>query len=139
MLSTTSQYALRALSCLAGNPDSVTLGRDLSARTGVPATYLAKIMLALRHAGIVTATRGSHGGYCLARPPSSIKLMEVVELFEGESARPRCLLGHADCSDRHPCPAHALWKDVRAHYIAFLEQTSVADISKQQRRAHSHR
>src|SRR5512146_2480750 len=93
MLSTTSEYALRALAQLAqlSRGDSV-LGRDLAQATGVPPKYLAKIMLALRNAGIVMATRGTGGGYMLLRPADAIHLIDIVQVFEGPALWPRCVL-----------------------------------------------
>ena len=70
MVSTTSQYALRALLALARLPKGEpALGRQLAAREGIPHNYLAKILKELNSAGIVSATRGIGGGYRL--PPTS--------------------------------------------------------------------
>src|SRR5690349_4716071 len=64
MLSTTSEYALRALTRLAAAPDGESmLGRDLAEQAGIPANYLSKIMWTLGNAGLIDATRGNHGGY----------------------------------------------------------------------------
>lgn len=131
MLSATSEYALRALTRLAQLPRSDgILGRDLAKSTGVPQQYLAKIMLALRNAGLVLATRGTGGGYMLLRPADAIHLIDVVSLFEGPSTWPHCLL-RADhkCSSASPCPAHAHWGKVRDGYLEFLERTTLNDIS----------
>lgn len=131
MLSTTTEYALRALTFLARTPHGqAVLGRELAERTGIPAKYLAKVMLSLRNAGLVAATRGTGGGYCLLRSAEGIYLMEVVEIFEGGGARPQCLLGiNAQCSEAHPCTAHPAWRDVRRGYIEFLEATTVQEIA----------
>ena len=131
MLSTTSEYALRALAFLARTPrGQVVLGRDLAERTGIPSKYLAKVMLSLRHAGLVTATRGTGGGYSLMRMPESIHLMQVVEIFDGPAARPQCLLGmNSQCSEARPCSAHQAWRDVRRAYVDFLEGTTLREIA----------
>lgn len=130
MLSTTSEYAIRALIHLASAPmNQAMLGRDLSKRADVPPTYLSKIMLVLRNAGYVNATRGTGGGYELGRHADKITLMEIVELFEGPCARPRCVLGLGECSDQSPCSAHKYWKEVGRQYIDFLKTTTLADIS----------
>ena len=79
VLSTTSEYALRALLLLAQSPpEQVVLGRDLAAGARIPPRYLSKIMLALRRAGLVSANRGTGGGYSLLRPAAAIHLVEVV-------------------------------------------------------------
>ena len=131
MLSTTTKHAIRALVVLAESDDvTATLGRDLADRANIPANYLSKILLDLRKAGLVDATRGSGGGYKLAKPADRIALVAVVEVFEGVLARPACLLGcDHPCSDETPCSAHSLWREVRQTYISFLETTTLADIA----------
>src|SRR5512133_3347436 len=58
MLTATAEYALRALTQLARlSRNQVMLGRELATSTGIPPKYLAKVMLALRNAGLVLATR----------------------------------------------------------------------------------
>lgn len=131
MLSTTSQYALRALTKLAGQPPSQPmLGRDLAAQADLPANYLSKILLSLRNAGLLATTRGSGGGYRLERKPSEIRLIEVVEVFDAPRAKPDCLLGEGECSDDEACSAHHAWKQIRQNYISFLETTTLAEISQ---------
>lgn len=135
MLTTTSKYALRALVALTDThaPDYLP-GRTLSETIDVPANYLSKVLGALAAAGLVQAVRGRGGGYRLARPAAEISLMEAVEVFEGFRSRPSCILGiHDVCSDDVPCSAHASFRDVRARWIAFLEETSVADTARMER------
>lgn len=131
MFSATSEYALRALSCLARAPEGqALLGRELSLLAAVPANYLAKILHDLKRSGIVDATRGSGGGYRLARPATAIHLIEVVETFEGSRESAACLLGGGRvCSDLDPCPAHAKFHQVRKAFLDFLENTTLAEIS----------
>lgn len=131
MLSTTSEYALRALTRLAQLSRGETiLGRDLARDAGVPQQYLAKIMLSLRNAGLVLATRGSRGGYMLLRPADAVHLIDVISLFEGPSTWPHCLLRMGrECSAKNPCAAHDHWGKVRDGYLEFLEQTTLDDIS----------
>lgn len=131
VLSTTAEYALRALIALADEPDRATLGRDLAASSGVPANYLSKILLDLKKAGFVQAVRGTGGGYRLGRPPAEVHLMEVVECIDGSAARPGCFLaGSNACSDSDPCMAHDRWAVVRDQYVAFLESTTLEDVSE---------
>ena len=130
MLSTTSQYALRALVRLAAEPDgAAVLGRDLAKECDIPANYLSKLLWQLRNAGLVSTARGSGGGYKLERPAREIRLMDVVEVFEGLRNRPTCLLGKGECSDADACSAHHAWKKVRKTYLEFLDANTLADIA----------
>ena len=117
MLSTTTEYALRALAHLAHQPrGSALLGRDLAQAVGIPANYLSKVLLTLRNAGLVDTMRGCGGGYRLRKPADEIHLIDVVELFEETSrTQPNCFLQHSrPCSNSAPCPVHSAWSDLQA-------------------------
>ena len=131
MFTTTSEYALRALTVLAAVPrGTAMLGRDLSRHTGIPGSYLTKIMLAMRNAGLVGAARGNTGGYWLIRSADAIHLIDVVQVFEGVELRRRCLLWPGrECSESQPCSAHSAWKGLRTEYLNFLERVTLAEIS----------
>lgn len=130
MLSTTSQYALRALSHLAAHSGEPVLGRDLAESVEIPANYLSKVLLTLRNAGLVETTRGSGGGYRLGRPAAEIHLIDVVELFEETSrTKPSCFLGRTRaCSESTPCTAHDAWRGLQTGYLQFLISTPLAVI-----------
>lgn len=40
-------------------------------------------MLVLKRAGLVVSTRGKEGGYALAKHPSDVSLLEIIETLEG--------------------------------------------------------
>ena len=91
---------------------------------------LSKILLELKKGGLVQAVRGTGGGYRLGRDAGDIRLIEVVELIDGEATRPGCLLsGGNACSDIEPCLAHDRWAAVKEAYVGFLETTTLEDIS----------
>src|SRR5574340_3535 len=128
MLSVTVQYALRALSVLAGLPEgSFVLGRDLAKQAHIPANYLSKILWTLGGEGIINATRGSGGGYRLQRAPGEIRLAEIVALFERNRSSRSCLLDSQKiCSDANSCTAHRAWQEVGDAMTRFLETTTLA-------------
>ncbi len=132
MLSTTAEYALRALTHLARQPrGTVLLGRDLAKAADIPANYLSKILVALRNAGLVDTSRGAGGGYRLRKSAGEIRVIDVVELFEGVSReRQACFLHHQKpCSESSPCAAHAVWRDLQAAYVAFLASTPLSALA----------
>lgn len=130
ILSASATHALRALAFLAARPaGEAVLGRDLARKVGIPAHYLAKVLATLARAGVLSASRGAKGGYRLARPAARIKLLEVVEPFEGKRSRPGCLLRPGKpCRASGACSAHAAWSGVKEGYVDFLERTTVKDI-----------
>jgi Rrf2 family iron-sulfur cluster assembly transcriptional regulator len=131
MLSATAEHAVRALMQLAllGRECAVT-GRQLSSQAGIPPNYLSKILALLNHAGLITATRGSRGGYQLLKRPEQISLTEVVNLFDSPRWRRRCFLdcGH-DCEESANCAAHLAWRDCREVFERFLDSTTIASLA----------
>ena len=69
MISQTSEYALRAVVCLAQNPDKPHTTVKIAKWTKVPEHYLSKVMLALAKHEVVYSKKGLHGGYMLAHEP----------------------------------------------------------------------
>ena len=61
--------------------------RDIASEADVPRKFLELILLELKHARIVESARGSNGGYQLRRPPSQIRLSEVIRLIDGPLAQ----------------------------------------------------
>ena len=82
-LSKGSLYGLCAAMELAATVDDrpLTAGR-VARRYRVPSAVLAKVFQQLVHSGIAVGTRGSGGGYRLARDASSITMLDVIEVFQ---------------------------------------------------------
>jgi len=129
MLSSTSDYALRALLVLAQASDGRPLRADQIAHaTGSPANYLAKTLNALAKAGLVTSTRGPFGGFVLAVPAEELTVARIIDCFDEPRPQTRCLLGNAPCDLRHPCAAHHRWTALKAARRDALADTTVADL-----------
>ncbi|MBX3315725.1 MAG: Rrf2 family transcriptional regulator [Phycisphaeraceae bacterium] len=108
MISQTTEYALRAVVHLAAHTETDPVrAKDIAESINVPTGYLQKILRMLCKHGVLTASRGSSGGFNLARPPESITVLDVLNASDGELPRiNRCPLGlpcHADL-----CPLHRL-------------------------------
>lgn len=132
IFSTTANHALRAAALLAAQPaGEAKLGRDLAREVGLPTDYLSKVLAQLARAGVLSASRGVRGGYRLARPAKEIRLIEIVEPFEGKRVRPGCLLRPTlPCREDGACSAHGAWSEVKVAYTKFLETTTLADIGE---------
>ena len=129
MLSSTSDYALRAILALAQADTSRPMRADEIARvTGAPANYLAKTLNALGKAGIVTSARGPRGGFTLALPAGELTLARIVDCFDEVRPATQCLLGTRKCDARHACRAHERWTAVQQSRRAALAETTVADL-----------
>jgi len=46
---------------------------EIAADEDLPRAYLEQLVMSLRDAGLVTSTRGAHGGYAVARQPAGVR------------------------------------------------------------------
>ena len=129
MLSSTSDYALRAVLVLAGDSQQRPLRADeLAHATGAPRNYLGKTLNALAKAGVLRSARGPQGGFSLAIPAESLTLARVIDCFIEPRPHSQCLLGNRPCDAKNPCSAHTLWSAIREKRRDPLASTTVADL-----------
>lgn len=131
ILSRTSQYAVQALIYMATQPvASPVLNKDIAAKLGVPAPYLAKILQNLARGNLLFSFRGRLGGFCLRESGDKINLMQILLLTEGPMFTQSCLLGLTECSDETACPLHARWIPVKKKIMDLLQDTTLDKLAK---------
>jgi Rrf2 family protein len=105
MLSKTAEYALRAVVCLGGLDPGIAASADvLAGRTKVPRSYLQRVLQDLAAANLVRSRPGPGGGYELARNPSEITILDVVNAVSPIERIRSCPLGLK--SHTELCPLH---------------------------------
>lgn len=106
MLSQTTEYALRAVVHLAFHMPNARTTDEIATATQVPRAYLAKVLQALVRSGIVVSQRGVKGGVSLAKKPSELSILEVVNAVDPIQRIRECPLGLPSHGVRL-CPLHA--------------------------------
>ncbi len=133
MISQRARYAFKAFIALSRVPVGESLQiRDIAEREGIPRSFLEHIMLELKRDQLVGSRRGKAGGYFLLRPPTEIKLGDVLRLIDGPLAPLPCLSRHAykrcdDCTDEASCALRAAFAEVFQATRSVLERISLAD------------
>lgn len=131
ILSRTSQYAVQALIYMATQPAATpVLNRDIAARLGVPAPYLAKILQNLVRGDLLFSFRGRLGGFCLREGGERINLMQILRQTEGPMFTQSCLLGLKQCSDDTACPLHFRWIPVKKKIMDLLQDTTLDKLAR---------
>lgn len=134
LLTTTAEYALRALAELAtGAPAESVPAADLARRTGVPEAYLSKVLRRLVEAGLLHGTRGHGGGFILARPAAKIRFLDVLEAVDAMPAENRCIFGQPRCSEASPCLLHPAWSKMKSSFETWATTTTLADVAPPRR------
>src|SRR5215208_3930371 len=136
IFTTKAEYGVRLLIQLglqAGqNPVSL---KAVAEAENLPLAYLERIAALLKKHDLITATRGAHGGYLLARPAGDITMDAVVLALEGAIAPMDCFFddrdGRVQCShiaDGEHCATKLLWTRVQMGVIGSLQRTTLAEL-----------
>ncbi len=130
-LSTRSTYGVRAMLALALHQRPTPfMVKEIAEQYDLPATYLEQLMTLLRKAGLVTAVRGAHGGYILARPAVEITLAEIIEVLEGPLRLADCPAGAACCGHPDTCALADVWEDARRALTNSFQQVTLAQLAE---------
>lgn len=131
------EYGLRCLLQLARtrNPDGLNI-REISEAERLSRPYAAKLLRALRQAGLIYCEfRGPNAGYRLTRPAAEVRLGEVLRaldepLFEDPSYCER----HASpntggvCVHNDSCTLRVIWQTLEQGMRRFLDRVTLADL-----------
>ena len=126
-ISAKAEYACLAVLALAEkhHEDRPLTIREIAHAHRIPVTFLTQILLKLKGAGLVISTRGSSGGYRLARSPEEISLIDVLQVVDGSALTSPPRNGHS-------APVLAqVWNQIRASETEVLSGMSIAKLLEQ--------
>lgn len=129
-------YAIKAMLDLALHYDSgiVTI-HDLAKRDDIPIKFLEQVLLDLKRGGFVESRRGKVGGYLLAKPPSQIKLGEIIRFIDGPIEPIACIeKKYSGCSDIYKCVFRKVWQEVTQTTSNIVDNITFEDLVKEIRK-----
>ena len=128
ILSKLADYGVIVATHLATHPERQATAAAVAMATRLPQATVAKLLKALAHAGLVTATRGAAGGYRLARPAGMISVAEVVAAIDGDIGMTQCSVHATDCDRTNYCPTRPHWAAINRAVGAALSAISLAEM-----------
>jgi Rrf2 family protein len=124
-------YAVRAMLVLSRQPAGELVSvRRIAEGMDIPARFLPQVMADLVRAGLVEATTGRNGGYRLARPATSISLLDVVDAVEGDSRRRTCVLRGGPCGLDGYCDVHDVFFAAQDAMLRTLAEASLSSLPR---------
>ncbi len=133
MFSTSCQYGLQAMMCIAkysSSDENIELTK-IAEEHDIPKHFLSKILQQLVKAKLLHSSKGPSGGYRLTRHPDEITLIEIVEILDGLEIFHKCGIGFKECDDEDPCPFHHDYKEVRDSVKELFETKTLGDLNNE--------
>jgi FeS assembly SUF system regulator len=128
-ISRLTDYATVLLAVLASEPQSLKTAAALAEQTRIALPTASKLLKQLHRAGLVSSTRGLHGGYQLARPAAQISAAAILEALEGPVALTDCAAGQGNCEIEETCRVGRVWQRLNLAIRRALYDVSLAQLA----------
>jgi len=123
-----SDYALRALLFAASRPGERVTVEETAQVFGISRMHLKKVVMLLSAEGYVSAARGHHGGFMLARPPEAINLGVLLRKTEPDFGMVECFLPGNTCPITRTCRLAGVVNEGVEAFVAAFDRHTLADI-----------
>lgn len=133
-LSTRGRYSTRLMIELAFHyGEKPVLLKDISNSQEISLKYLAQLIMPLKIAGLIKASRGAHGGYFLSKHPKDIKLSEIIVAVEGPLNLVECVDNPAICNRSDFCITREIWTEISNKIFETLDSYTLQQIMERQK------
>jgi len=134
-LSTLSRYGLRAMVDICNNQDSGPVSiRIISKRQRISVKYLEMILIPLKSKKLIKSTRGSNGGYELAKNPLKITVGDIIRIMDGPIIPVDCLgkRNRKTCDKINSCATRLVWMRVKQAIDEIVDSVTLYELSQKQ-------
>jgi Rrf2 family protein len=133
-LSTRARYGTRLMLELALNFDKGTIFlKHIAEKEEISEKYLSHLVIPLRASGLISSSRGAHGGYKLAKSPSQITLKEIVQTLEGGISFVECIKNPSVCHRASKCATRSIWEKLDEKISDELSSVTLEDLMNLQK------
>jgi Rrf2 family protein len=103
LLTRDTDYAIRALRYIAKQKDETVSVSMLVNELKIPRPFLRKLLQILNKKGMLESHKGLGGGFQLKKSPSSIGLVDLIEIFQGPFSLNECSFKKEECPHTELC------------------------------------
>ena len=130
-ISRKADYALRAVLYISKQPTDIRNSINTIAEAeSVPRDFLAKILKELTRAEILKSYQGVHGGYQMAKSPSQVSVLDVIESMDGQLGINLCVRGEdgCDCEKSGRCSMFTFWDKLQKQLKTILKSETMVKL-----------
>ena len=127
-ISRLTDYGTVVLAHLARDDAELVSAAEVATATGIALPTVSKLLKLLAKVGIVTSTRGSHGGYRLARDAHAISAADVIDALDGPVSITECSAADSQCDFEAHCNVGSAWQRINVAIRRALDEISLADL-----------
>lgn len=123
-----TDYALRVLIYVGGNPDRLVTIAEIAERFAISRTHLMKVVNQLVREGFLEGQRGKGGGLRLAMQPDQIRVGDVLRTMEPDMKLVECFDKKGTCLVDRGCRLKRALSEALDAFLAVLDRYSLKDL-----------
>ena len=130
-LSKKTDYALMAIQYMASREAiRVVNTKEIAEEYHIPVELLAKVLQKLGKKGLIISQNGPKGGYLLAKSPTDISVLSVIQAIEGHVGITECYHNEdSHCLQMPRCNIRTPLRNIQNSIYALLDSMSIEDMS----------
>jgi len=132
LITRNTDYAVRALCCIAEQKQEVISADQLVKSLKMPRPFLRKILQTLNKEGLLNSSKGKGGGFTLTISPGKITLTDVMKIFQGPLKLNECKFRKSDCPYISDCFLKKKIDEIEKEVIAKLKAITITSIIKKE-------
>ncbi len=126
-----TDYGILIMTYLARQPDQVHAAQEIAQAIGVSLPTANKLLKMLVRASLLESMRGIKGGYRLARPASTISMVDIIGALEGPVGLTDCGTSRqpGSCQRELSCAVKTNWQRISQAVNDALAGVSLAEMT----------
>ena len=125
-----ADYGTVVMASLAREPARLHSAAEVAGRIGLATPTVSKILKTLARNGLVTSTRGAHGGYRLRGDPAGISIAEIIDAMDGPIGMTECSTTPGICTQEAACTVRANWRSINHIVLDALSRVTLEQMTK---------
>lgn len=127
-LSAKARYGLKVMCYLAKHEGEGPISLpSIAQEIDASEKYTEQIILALRKADLIQATRGMSGGYYIEHA-DKISVGAILRTLEDDLMIADCLSDSNACPNKNSCSTHVVWENLYKEINGFLDSMTLTSI-----------
>lgn len=122
--------ALKALLLIAQDSGRRMDTASLSQKMNISRPFLRRILQELQKKGFLKSAKGKGGGFWLELKPENIRILRVIEAFQGKVELQECLFQENLCPDVRTCLLRKKILELEATMVKELKNLTLEDLLK---------
>ena len=125
-----ADYGTVVMASLAREPARLHSAAEVAGRIGLATPTVSKILKMLARSGLVTSSRGAHGGYRLHGAPADISIAQIIDAMDGPIGMTECSTTPGVCTQEAACTVRANWRSINHIVLDALSRVTLEQMTK---------